>query len=383
MRNQSPRKLVTRRRILAGAGGLVATGLGCSSAEDEAGGASSPGAADGSGGSSGSNGGAGGVDVSAARDAAGGDPREAGGAPDDAALSPTPDAFIEAGVAAVIDCHTHFFDPTRANPSGRSAPVPWPDPGSVLYRRTMPADYQPLATPLGITGTVVIEASPWLEDNQWILDLAATAPAIVGFVGNLSEVMGKAGFDAALARFAENPLFRGIRVSPGALVAANTSNFVALADKGLMIDVNGSPADLPAIAAFASKVPKLRIVIDHVGGVHIDGKAPPAAWVSGMQAAAAQPNVYCKVSYLAEGTGATQGDAPSDVAFYRPVLDALWAAFGQDRLVFGSNWPVSAPAAPLSTVVSIVKTYFMEKGRDAADKYFYRNGKAAYGFAKP
>jgi predicted TIM-barrel fold metal-dependent hydrolase len=299
---------------------------------------------------------------------------------DDAAQPPTPDAFAEAGVTAVIDCHTHFFDPTRASPSGRSMPVPWPDPGSVLYRRTMPTDYEKLAAPLGITGTVVIEASPWLEDNQWILDLAATAPAIVGFVGNLSEVIGKAGFDAALARFAQNPLFRGIRVAPGAL-GANLGNFVALADKGLMIDVLGSPADLNAIASFAAKVPKLRVVIDHVGGLSIDGKAPPAAWLSGMQAAAAQPNVYCKVSNLVEATGSTKGDAPSDVAFYRPVLDALWSAFGEDRLVFGSNWPVSSPAAPLSTVVSIVKTYFMGKGAGPADKYFYRNGKVAYGFA--
>jgi L-fuconolactonase len=374
-------KLATRRCMLAGAGGLLATGLACSSSDDEAGGASS--AADGGGGRGASNGGGSGVDV-AGPDGAGGSLGEAGGAGanrDDAAKSPTGDAFVEAGVASVIDCHTHFFDPTRMSPAGRDRPVPWPDPGSVLCHRTMPSDYELLATPLGITGTVVIEASPWIEDNQWILDLAATAPAIVGFVGNLSEVMGKTGFDAALARFGQNTLFRGIRVSPGAFVAANTSNFVALGDKGLMIDVLGSPDDLMAIAAFASKVPKLRIVIDHVGGVSIDGKAPPAAWVSGMQAAAAQPNVYCKVSNLVEASGATNGDAPSDVAFYRPVLDALWSAFGEDRLVFGSNWPVSAPAAPLSTVVSIVKTYFMEKGSVAADKYFYRNGKLAYSFA--
>ena len=381
MADQTPRKLATRRAILVGAGGLLATGLGCSSTEDEVGSSSSPGA-DASGGRGGSLGGAGSVELFAGHDAAGGGSGEAGGALAHDAESPSADAFIEAGVSAVIDCHTHFFDPTRMVPAGRSTSVPWPPPASVLYRRTLPPNYEALATPLGISGTVVIEASPWLEDNQWILDLAATSPAIVAFVGNLSEVMGKAGFDAALARFAANPLFRGIRVAPGALVTANTSNFVALGDQGFMIDVLCSPADLPAIATFAAKVPKLRIVIDHVGGLQIDGKAPPSAWVSGMQSAAAQPNVYCKVSNLVESTGATNGDAPSDVAFYRPVLDALWAAFGEDRLVFGSNWPVSSPAAPLSTVVSIVKTYFMEKGKDATDKYFYRNGKAAYRFAR-
>ena len=227
---------------------------------------------------------------------------------------------------------------------------------------------------------MVIEASPWLEDNQWILDLAAGTPSIVAFVGNLSEVLGKSSFDSTLATLAQLPPFRGIRVSPGAL-AGNMSNFAALADQGMMIDVLGSPADLMGVATFAAKLPKLRIVIDHVGGVSIDGRAPPAAWLAGMQAAAAQPNVYCKVSNLVEATGSMNGNAPSDVSFYRPVLDALWTAFGEDRLVFGTNWPVSSPAAPLSTVVSIVKTYFMQKGASAFEKYFYRNGKAAYGFA--
>jgi predicted TIM-barrel fold metal-dependent hydrolase len=379
MDDENQRKRMTRRFVLAGMGGLLATGLECSSDRDANPGSTSP-ANDASGGGGASQGGAGGIDIAPARDGASTEPVDAGNQHEDATSVDAPDAFVDAGLSRVIDCHTHFFDPTRATPAGRTAPVPWPDPGSVLYRRTMPPDYEKLAAPLGITGTVVIEASPWLEDNQWILDLAATSPSIVAFVGNLSEVLGKSGFDAALARYSQNPLFRGIRVSPSAL-AGNTSNFVALADKGLMIDVLGSPADLMAVAAFAAKVPKLRMVIDHVGGVSIDGKAPPASWIAGMQAAAAQPNVFCKVSNLVEATGATNGNAPSDIAVYQPVLDALWAAFGEDRLVFGTNWPVSSPAAPLSTVVSIVKTYFMQKGASATEKYFYSNGKAAYGFA--
>ncbi len=379
MSDKTRGKLATRRHILTGAGVVVAGGLACTSTDDEARG-TVPGSA-GSGGDA--MGGGSGVDGSTGADDAGS--REAGGGNDDAsgeggANSPGGDAFADAGMAAVIDCHTHFFDTTRAIPTARVRPVPWPDPGSVLYRRTLPADYLQLALPLGITGTVVIEASAWMEDNQWMIDLAATHPAIVGFVGNFSEATTPSLFEAALQRYERVKLFRGIRVGPGDLTVANQSNFEALATSGLMIDVLCSPADLMAVAAFARRVPKLRIVVDHVGGVSIDGKAPPAAWVSGMQAAAALPSVYCKVSNLVEATGATKADAPSDVAFYRPVLDTLWAAFGADRLVFGSNWPVSGPAAPLFTVVSIVKTYFTEKGSDELDKYFYRNGKAAYGF---
>jgi hypothetical protein len=80
----------------------------------------------------------------------------------------------------VIDTHTHFYDPSR--PEG----VPWPPPNEKrLYRTTLPKDYLALPVPRPVAGTVVVEASPWVEDNQWVLDLAAKEPFIVGLVGNL------------------------------------------------------------------------------------------------------------------------------------------------------------------------------------------------------
>ena len=80
----------------------------------------------------------------------------------------------------IVDTHTHFYDPYR--PEG----VPWPpQDNSLLYRRVLPDDYKAVALTEGVTGTVVVEASEWVEDNRWILELAATEPFIVGFVGNL------------------------------------------------------------------------------------------------------------------------------------------------------------------------------------------------------
>src|SRR3990172_1342684 len=84
------------------------------------------------------------------------------------------------GAGPIIDCHTHFYDPTR--PEG----VPWPSKDDkLLYRRVLPEDYKRVARPLGVTGTVVVEASPWVEDNEWVLDLAAKDPFLVGLVGHL------------------------------------------------------------------------------------------------------------------------------------------------------------------------------------------------------
>jgi L-fuconolactonase len=278
--------------------------------------------------------------------------------------------------AVVIDTHTHFYDPRR--PQG----VPWPNKNDkLLYRTVLPADLVAAAAPLRLAGTIVVEASAWVEDNQWVLDLAANEPLILGLVGRLTP--GEADFAKQLARFAANRLFRGIRVNASQLKdGLSQKQFVAdlasLADYDLEVDLNGGPT-MPAEAARLSRlIPQLRIVVEHIANVEVDGHAPLADWLAGMQAAAEQPNVYCKVSALVEGASRNGRTAPGDVEFYRPVLDALWQAFGEDRLFYGSNWPVSAKHAGYDRVYSIVEQYFSAKGPAAQDKFFAKNSQQAY-----
>lgn len=281
-----------------------------------------------------------------------------------------------AAPTTIIDTHTHFYDPSR--PGG----VPWPPKNNkLLYRTVLPKDYRALKKPHAVKGTVVVEASERLEDNQWILDLAADDPFIVGFVGRLSP--GEDGFREHLARFAKNPLFRGIRIREVDIVTAleggrTLDDLRRLADADLAIDALGRPTMLPHVAALAEKIPALRIVIDHVANVAIDGKKPPGDWYDGMRECADHVNVFCKVSALAEGAARDGRTAPKEVAFYRPVLDALWELFGAEQLIYGSNWPVSDRAADYYTVQRIVEEYFGGKGRDAVDKYFFQNAQAAY-----
>src|SRR5437763_10239950 len=112
----------------------------------------------------------------------------------------------ETGSVAAIDAHTHFYDPTR--PQG----VPWPGKGDkVLYRKVLPGELKELAGKHGVRSTIVVEASPWIEDNQWLLDLAAREPFIAGVVGRLDPAEG--AFARHFERFAKNDLFRGIRVN--------------------------------------------------------------------------------------------------------------------------------------------------------------------------
>jgi len=276
----------------------------------------------------------------------------------------------------LIDTHTHFYDPSR--PQG----VPWPPrEDKLLYRPVLPKDYLALPVPRHVTGTVVVEASPWLEDNQWVLDLAAHEPFIVGFVGNLP--VGTKQFAGHLKRFAANKLFRGIRIRDRKLEGTlDDPAFVAglklLAGHDLSLDLVGGREILPYADRLAKEVPGLRIIIDHLAGVVVDGKPPPADWVSQMQALVRRPNVYCKLSGLAEGTGRSDGSAPRDVEFYRPLLDAMREMFGPERLIYASNWPVSEQFAPLATVQGIIEDYFRSHGRRAEEQVFSLSAKSAY-----
>ena len=282
---------------------------------------------------------------------------------------------------AIIDCHTHFYDPSR--PGG----VPWPGKDDkVLYRTMLPKHFREVAAPLGVTGTVVVEASPLVEDNQWLLEVAKDEPWIVGIVGHISP--GGEGFAGHVARFAKNPLYRGIRVNHADLKRGlDNERFLddlkRLADADLELDLNGGP-DLPAdVARAAEKAKNLRIVINHCANLKIDGKEPPADWLAGMKAAAGHENVWCKVSALVEGASRGGEPAPKNPDFYRPVLDALWSIFGENRLIYGSNWPVSERYGSYETVFTIAATYFRGKGQAAAEKFFAENAKAAYKWNSP
>lgn len=273
----------------------------------------------------------------------------------------------------IIDTHTHFYDPSR--PEG----VPWPLPeNELLYRTVLPAHFRAVAEPYGVTGTVVVEASAWLADNQWILDLAADDPTIVGFVGHIDP--GRPEFGAELARFAPNPLFRGIRCGGPFFedVAAGSflDDMARLAERDLSLDVLIRAQHLDGMLAVARRVPNLRIVINHILHMPIDGEALDPAWVARYQRAAEPPNVHMKVSALMEQS--RRQPAPSALDFYRPALDALWHAFGPDRLIYGSNWPVLERAGSYGDALNIVHTYFAEKGDEASAKYFWRNAKAVY-----
>ncbi|WP_397569581.1 amidohydrolase family protein [Schlesneria sp. T3-172] len=277
----------------------------------------------------------------------------------------------------IIDAHTHFYDPSR--PEG----IPWPSKeDSALYRTVLPPEFRRATAPYGVTGTVIIEASPWVEDNQWLLDLADADPFVAGIVGNLSP--GEESFGKLLARFSKNPLYRGIRIGSDLLASGlEKPSFLAdlrkMNDANLQLDVNGGIESLPLVDRLAKLLPDFRIAINHLANVRIDGKEPPAEWSRGLKDCAAHQNVFLKVSALTEGARTAEHMPPVETDYYRPILETAWKTFGEDRLIYGSDWPVSDRAAPYKVVIQIVKDFFGDKGQTATEKFFAKNATVAYG----
>ncbi|MBZ5619218.1 MAG: amidohydrolase family protein [Acidobacteriia bacterium] len=288
----------------------------------------------------------------------------------------------QAPALPIIDTHIHLFDPTR--PQG----VPWPGKANtVLYKPALPDRYRQIAVPLGIRGAIEVECSTWLEDNQWVLDIAAKETIIVGTVGDLEP--GQPEFRNQLERFHRNPLFRGIRYGNlwGRDLGAqlSTPEFVAglkaLADAGLVLDTaNPNVALIDAVVRVTDRVPGLRVVIDHLPQLNPPAEAAARdRYRADLRELGKRPQVYVKIS---EVLRRVDGRVPEDLDFYRSRLDELFGVFGEDRVLYGSDWPNSDQWAPYPRILNVVREYFTGKGPAIAEKYFWKNSVAAYRWVK-
>jgi L-fuconolactonase len=278
----------------------------------------------------------------------------------------------------IIDAHIHLFDPTRpqgapyTGPKTSGAPVP-----------ALPARYRALTAPLGVVGAIKVEASPWIEDNLWVLDVAQRDTIIVGVIGNLEPE--KPEFPEYLERYHKNPLFRGIRcgnlwgrdITAQVELPAFIEGLKRLADADLVMDTaNPRLSLLQAIVRATDKVPNLRVVLDHLPALApFETAADGVALDTVVRELGARPQVYVKLSQIIHNV---KGQVSTDLRTYRAWLDRLIEVFGEDRVIFGSDWPNSDGVAPVDNVFAIAKEYFATKPRPTAEKYFWRNSVAAY-----
>jgi predicted TIM-barrel fold metal-dependent hydrolase len=290
-------------------------------------------------------------------------------------------ATAQAAPIPIIDCHIHLFDQTR--PQG----APYSGGGRGNTEPALPSRYRRLAMPLGIVGAIEVEASPWVEDNLWVLEVEEKDPIMVGAIGNLQP--DKPGFKEYLDRYHKNKLFLGIRYGNlwGYNLAAQVSNPAFIEGLKLMqqadlaLDTaNPRPDLLEAVLSVTDKVSGLRIILDHLPSMFARLDANGRAAVERtLRELAKRRQVFVKLSQVLR---LVEGKASTDQALYKPTLDYLFEIFGEDQVVFGSDWPNQFAADNLPAIVKIVQDYFGTKGRTAAEKYFWRNSLAVYKWVK-
>jgi len=238
----------------------------------------------------------------------------------------------------IIDAHHHLWRYDAGQ-------YPWITPElETLKADFLPELFEGVMQPLGVGGSVVVQACHSVEETEWLLDLAEASSAILGVVGWLP--LASPELPQLLERFAGRTKLKGIRhivqdePDPDFLLGeAFNAGAAALGAKGLVYDILIYESQMPHAIEFVRRHPGQSFVLDHCGKPKLGGEPGASnftSWCRGIHALAREENVSCKVSGLATQT-CHETWCLEDL---RPCLDTVLEAFGPHRLMAASDWPV-------------------------------------------
>ncbi|MGV3588077.1 MAG: amidohydrolase family protein [Adhaeribacter sp.] len=266
-----------------------------------------------------------------------------------------------------IDAHQHFW---QYSPSAYD----WiDDTMKPLQQDFLPEQLAPLLQQNNFSGSVAVQALQTEAETEFLLNLAAKHDFIKGVVGwtDLQAV----DVETKLSRLAQNPKLKGLRHVVQAepddqfLLRPNFLRGINLLHKfNLTYDILIYPKHLPVATKFVAKFPNQPFVLDHIAKPFIkDHQLQP--WAQHIRNLAEHPHVYCKLSGMV-----TEADwhhwQPSD---FKPYIDVVTEAFGPDRLMIGSDWPVCTLAGSYTKVMCLVKDYLNQFSKDEQEKILGRN----------
>lgn len=268
-----------------------------------------------------------------------------------------------------IDAHQHFwiFDPERDA---------WiTEDMSVIRKNFLPADLAPVLEANGIDGCVAVQADQSEAETDFLLQLAEENTFIKGVVGWVD--LWSPSVEERLQHYAQYPLLRGFRhivqgeADPAFLQGEDFCRGIkALAAYDLTYDILIFPQQLPAALQFVQQFPGQRFVIDHLAKPYIR-KGELKGWEEDMRAMAQFDHVYCKLSGMV-----TEADMQNwKQEDFSPYLDVALEAFGAERLMYGSDWPVCLLAADYPQVKKLVTDHIAHLS--AAEQARIMGGNAA------
>ncbi|RMH03126.1 MAG: amidohydrolase [Planctomycetota bacterium] len=272
-----------------------------------------------------------------------------------------------------LDAHQHFW-------RYRSEEYLWiTEELAVLRRDFLPEDLAPLLAAAGMDGCLAVQARQCLEESDWLLELAAAHPFVRGVVGWVD--LRAAAAEEELARLAADPRFVGVRhlaqdePDDGFLARPDFVAGVAkLAAHGLRYEILVYERQLPAAIELVSALPEQPFVLDHIGKPRIaDGRLEP--WAGRLCELAQRENVCCKLSGVV-----TEAAWDSwTLNGLRPWLDTALEAFGPERLMFGSDWPVCLLAGEYAAVYELVENWSAALSATERAALFGGNAARCYG----
>ncbi len=253
-----------------------------------------------------------------------------------------------------IDSHQHFW---RYNPTRDT----WiTEDMSILKRDFLPKELALECKANGISASIAVQADQSEEETLFLLQMAQDNPQIAGVVGWVD--LASLNVDARLQFFSRYKKLCGFRHIAQAepddrfLVQPDFVRGISRFQQfGFTYDILIYPKQLPAAIELVSKFPEQRFVIDHLAKPEIKSH-DITFWATHIRRIAESPNVFCKLSGLVTEADWRNWD-PSD---FKPCLDVVFDAFGADRLMFGSDWPVCLLAASYAQVNQIIEDYLSE-----------------------
>ena len=275
--------------------------------------------------------------------------------------------------AGMIDTHQHLWKPSERR-------YAWLDAaGLPLNADFGPEDVEADVAAAGITGTVLVQAADSYEDTFYMLSVAARVPRVRGVVA-WAPLDRAAEAEAALDLYASSPVVRGIRVlnhnydDPRWLLSDEVdAGLRLLAPRGLALDVvSVVPEHLVMLGELAARHPDLTLVLDHLAKPDIAGRGWEP-WASLLADVATHPNVSVKISGL--NTASAAGWSWQD---WLPYVDHAVAHFGSDRIMLGSDWPVSTLAGDFVGVWRSQREVIAHLSTEQQDDILFRTANRVY-----
>jgi L-fuconolactonase len=267
----------------------------------------------------------------------------------------------------IIDAHHHLWKFNEAD-------YAWMDKSmSILKKNYLPADLEKQLGGTDVVGTVVVQARQNLDETRWLLEMAGRYPFIKGVVGWFD--LCSENLQAQLNEFTDDPRLVGARHvihdepdDDFMLMPAFVKGMEKLVQYNLSYDLLLFPKHLQRAFELVSLFPDQRFVLDHLSKPFIKASILDP-WREEIIALASQPNVWCKISGMV-----TEADHEHwKYEDFIPYLDTVIEAFGTDRIMLGSDWPVCRLAGEYHQVMDIPARYFNDLDPSDREKIFSLN----------